>query len=288
MNDPSYGADPDGVIARLQASVERHRVDHGGRSVCWRGLGSGSPLVLLHGGHGNWLHWVRNLEALARRHRVWVPDLPGFGTSDALDGSPHAPDRMDRLLDAVGGTLDRLVGASAPLGVVGFSFGGLVAAHLAVRRSAVERLALLGPGGHASRRPRFVALADWRVSDPAARGAALRQNLESFMLHDAASADALALAVHAQACVATRFRSKALSIAGGLQAELDRARRPLLAVWGAHDVTCVPDELGPALCAGRHERTFVVVDGAGHWVQYERADEVNRLLLDWFSGGAGS
>lgn len=57
-------------------------IDHEGRRVCWRGFGAGRPVVLLHGGHGNWLHWVRNIEALAAHHAVWVPDLPGYGDSD--------------------------------------------------------------------------------------------------------------------------------------------------------------------------------------------------------------
>jgi CubicO group peptidase (beta-lactamase class C family) len=37
-----------------------------GPSVTWRRFGSGPHLVLLHGGHGSWLHWVRNIEFLAR------------------------------------------------------------------------------------------------------------------------------------------------------------------------------------------------------------------------------
>lgn len=31
-------------------------------------------------------------------------------------------------------------------------------------------------------------------------------------------------------------------------------------------------------------RGHVVLDGAGHWIQQERADEVNAALLDFLSG----
>jgi 2-hydroxy-6-oxonona-2,4-dienedioate hydrolase len=276
--------EPDVVVALL-ARTELHRVDHQGRFVNWRTLGDGPPLVLLHGGHGNWLHWVRNIDALAARHRVWVPDMPGFGQSDDLDGHPHDPRRLDRLVEALRATLEGLAGA-VTIDLAGFSFGGLVAAQLAVRlaeaRGGVGRLALLGPGGHGGGRPRDVELADWRLNDPAARHAALRQNLEAFMLHDRRAADALALSVHAQACEATRFRSKALSRAGGLQVALDRAACPVLLVWGEHDVTGVPAELGPALCADRPQRHWMLVPEAGHWVQYEAADTVNARLIRWF------
>lgn len=243
--------------------------------------------MLLHGGHGSWLHWVRNIEALAARHRVWVADMPGYGDSEDLAQPKHAPDRLRHLVTALAATVDQLPGTAAGYGLVGFSFGGLVAATLAAQHRSVDRLALLGPGGHDGPRPRDVVLNDWRVSDPAERRAALRQNLEVFMLHDPAALDEVALAVHTQACEATRFRSKALSRAGGLHAALDAAHRPTLLAWGEHDVTGVPTELGPTLAAGRPERFWSVLPGAGHWVQYESAAEVNRLLLDWFSGGGG-
>ena len=77
-------------IDRLQALVRTERVAWSGGQVCWRGLGSGSPVVLVHGGHGSWLHWVRNIEALAAHHTVWAVDLPGFGDSDAPEGEGMA------------------------------------------------------------------------------------------------------------------------------------------------------------------------------------------------------
>jgi len=43
--------------------------------------------VLLHGGTGSWMHWIRNVEALSRDMMVVVPDLPGSGES----ASPQPP-----------------------------------------------------------------------------------------------------------------------------------------------------------------------------------------------------
>lgn len=239
--------------------------------------------MLLHGGHGGWLHWVRNIEPLASRHTVWVPDMPGFGESDDLEGSPHAPDRLTRLVDALSTTLDALIGASTEIGLCGFSFGGLAAAHLAARRGGVSRMVLIAPGGHGGARRERESMIDWRFDDDARRHEALRHNLRVFMLHDAARVDALALAVHEACCLRTRFRSKSLSRGGLLQSALAVQRAPLLLIWGENDVTADPQVVAPALCDSVSNRRWQVVADAGHWVQYERADAVNALLAAEFA-----
>lgn len=265
-------------VARLERLARRHDVEVSGRRVTWRRLGGGQPLVLLHGGHGTWLHWVRNLEFLARHHEVWVPDMPGYGDSDA----PGGPG-LDDLVQGLRHSLDALVGPDTSIGLAGFSFGGRVAAALASCRPAVSRLALLGPAGHGgTRRPRG-ALQPWQqlAAGSPAWLAAIRHNLLMHMLHDERSVDDVALQVHGQACLATRFHSKMISRAGGLQQDLDTYGGPVLLVWGAHDVTADPASVGPQVVAGHAQRQAVVVEDAGHWVQYEQADRVNALVRQW-------
>ena len=269
------------LIDTLSARARTERVAWAGGQVCWRGFGSGSPVVLVHGGHGSWLHWARNIEALAAQHTVWVPDLPGFGDSDAPEGEGLAA-----LLDPTQSTLDALVGPDTPLQLVGFSFGGLVAAHLAARRPRVRRLALLGTGGHqGARRPKGELVnwkPAWRAGDAAAVEQSMRHNLAMHMLSVAADdIDLLALRVHTEACVRTRFRSKEISRAGGLAAALAVYGGPTLLAWGEHDVTAEPAAIAPVLAAPLPEAHTRIVAGAGHWVQYERADAINPLLLDW-------
>ena len=64
--------------SRTSSSVERFS-----RASRRRSRAGGSPLVLLHGAGDNSLDWRWVLPALARKHRVYAPDLPG---------SPTAPD----------------------------------------------------------------------------------------------------------------------------------------------------------------------------------------------------
>lgn len=282
MDDPGSVttlADPHDLADRMQ----RHDLPFAGGHVSWRCLGDGPPLVLFHGGHGAWTHWARNIEALALRFKVCVVDLPGYGDSSA----PTSP-TLASLLDATQQTLDALVGAQAPIALAGFSFGGLVAARLAVRRGGVRALALLGPAGHGGpRRPRG-ELRSWREAnaarDETALSAVMRHNLQLHML--AGPADAQALAIHTQACLRTRFHSKTISRAGGLAASLQALHCPVLMLWGEHDVTATPQTLAPLLAAECKEAQTNVLANAGHWVQYEAADEVNALLTGWFSQAA--
>lgn len=267
------------MLQDLTRRMQRVDLPCGGGHVTWRCLGDGAPLVLLHGGHGCWAHWVRNVDALSQRFRVCVPDLPGYGESS----TPASP-TLAALLDATHETLDALVGAATPLVMAGFSFGGLVAARLAAQRGAVSALALLGPAGHGgTRRPRG-ELHTWRDAQASNDAAALRQvmrhNLQLHML--ASAADEQALDIHTRACLRTRFHSKRISRAGGLADSLRVLTCPVLLLWGEHDVTATPYELAPLLAAScRQARTDVLAD-AGHWVQYEASDRVNALLADWF------
>jgi 2-hydroxy-6-oxonona-2,4-dienedioate hydrolase len=286
--EPMTDAQAQQEIARLDANATLHDVDWQGRKVVWRRFGDGPPLILVHGGHGSWLHWIRNIEILAQRHTLWIPDLPGFGDSDELALAAHAPDRMQHLIDALAGSLDSLLGRATPIDLAGFSFGALVASHLAVQRGGIRRMALLGPAGHGTPRRQLMSMENWRVPERAAMLAALHHNLSALMLYRPASADALAMAIHEVCCVQTRFRSKAISRPASLQATLDRYAQPLLLIYGEHDVTGVPEDIGEQLAEGHPGREWCVVPGAGHWVQYERAHDINQLLLSWFGSDAAA
>lgn len=279
---------PPPFIAHLRAQVQHRAVAAGGGTVQWHGLGAGPPLVLLHGGHGSWLHWAANLEALAQQHTVWAPDMPGYGGSAA----PPEP-TLPSLLAMLGHSLGTLLGPRTPLALAGFSFGGLVAAHLAASPCAlhgpITRLALLGPGGHGGTRRPSSDLLPWRAAHRAGDGPELqrlmRHNLLMHMLHHEAAADEAALHIHTEACLGTRFRSREISRAGGLGDLLGAYAGPTLLLWGEHDVTATPEELIQAWLPGQGKRQAAVLPDAGHWVAYEAAEAVNARLLEFFALG---
>ncbi|HET8997000.1 MAG TPA: alpha/beta fold hydrolase, partial [Acetobacteraceae bacterium] len=137
-------ADPQLQVAAVASAATSHTTTCDGCRIAWKQWGAGPPLVLLHGDAGSWTHWIRNVLALGRRFRVLVPDLPGYGAS-ATPGQPATPASLAALL-AEG--LAALPDAPRRYRLAGFSFGGIVAGHLAALDvDRVERLILLGAGG---------------------------------------------------------------------------------------------------------------------------------------------
>ena len=121
-------------------------VEVGHRKLFVTEAGAGDPVVLLHGGGPGATgvsNYSRNIDVLAHRFRVIVPDLPGYGQSTKdIDHS----DPFGDLAFAIRGLLDELGIEKAHL--VGNSYGGAAALRLALDRpDRVDRLILMGPGG---------------------------------------------------------------------------------------------------------------------------------------------
>jgi pimeloyl-ACP methyl ester carboxylesterase len=125
--------------------------------------GGGPPLLLLHGAHGSWMHWIRNIPYYARSYTVWAPDLPGFGES-AL---PERVDDGDCFGDMLALGIRELLAEHAPLDIVGFSLGGVLGVHLAaVAPELVRRLILVDTGGLNTPRGHMPTTSFRRLTDP--------------------------------------------------------------------------------------------------------------------------
>lgn len=238
-----------------------------------------APLVLLHGGSGSWMHWLRNIPALAASGRwVLVPDLPGFGDSAA----PLRGTDADVLPEPVEQGLALLAGEAA-CDLVGFSFGGMVAGFLAERFPArAARVVLVGAPGLGVAPEKAIRLRAWRhITDAGQRDAIHRHNLAALMLYREDAIDELALRLHIANVLRDRMKGRSLARTDALAQSLARLRCPVWAIYGEEDALYRGklDALRAALARAADFRGLALVEGAGHWLQFERAEAFDKALL---------
>ncbi|MFN3644264.1 MAG: alpha/beta fold hydrolase [Gemmobacter sp.] len=91
------------------AGFTRRRIDTGDVVLSVQEAGEGPPLILLHGFPQNGMCWARVAPALAAGRRVIVPDLRGYGLSDAPpDDEAHTVYSKRRMALDVVGLMDAL------------------------------------------------------------------------------------------------------------------------------------------------------------------------------------
>jgi pimeloyl-ACP methyl ester carboxylesterase len=111
-------------------------------TVAWSELGSGTPLLLLHGLAESHRTWRLVVPKLAERFHVFLLDLPGHG----LSARPEAPYTVKWYADTVAAWMGAVGLERAH--VCGHSFGGGVAQWMLIEhRERVDRLALAAAGG---------------------------------------------------------------------------------------------------------------------------------------------
>lgn len=195
------------------------------------------PRVFLHGWglHGG--IWAETLAALPGA----APDLPGYGASPMV-----APYHAETLADALA------VGLDAPVELIGWSMGGMVALALAARHpDKVARLVLVGASPAFLRRPDWPDGLDAGVL--AGFAAALRDDyrgtLLRFLALQARGDDAARAVIgRLRETVFARGEPSPATLAAGLEllASVDlralaaRVRCPTLVTHGAHDGLCPP------------------------------------------------
>jgi 2-hydroxy-6-oxonona-2,4-dienedioate hydrolase len=247
-----------------------------GKDSCHRSL---APLVLLHGGSGSWTHWLRNIPSVVESGRwVLVPDLPGFGDSAA---PVHGTDA-----DALPGLLEQglkcLLGDAA-CDLVGFSFGGMVAGFIAEQFAArVARLVLVGAPGLGIAPEKAIRLNAWRhLAEPGQRDEVHRRNLAALMLLHPESITELALRLHVANVLRDRMKGRSLSRTDVLAQSLARVQCPVHAIYGSEDALYRGrmHALEPVLRQAPDFRSLALIESAGHWVQFERAEAFNEVLL---------
>jgi pimeloyl-ACP methyl ester carboxylesterase len=246
--------------------------------VTFTELGSGRPVLLLHGGAGPIsVAGFGEVLASSQGARVITPVHPGF------DGTPR-PEQLASVasLAAVYAELLRDLGLSEVC-VIGNSIGGWIAAELALAESAAPDSRLSSVV--------LVNAAGLQVAEaPAADffSLTLDQVFDlSYFNPDAFRIDLATLPDERKAAMAAN-RAALLAYGGqatadpGLLGRLPAITVPTLVVWGAAD-RMIPPEHGRAYASAIPGAQFRLIERAGHLPQLETPAE----LLTAISGFAG-
>lgn len=260
--------------------------------------GKGEPVVLLHGGGPGATglsNYSRNIDALAERYRVIVPDLPGYGGSSKRTDSS---DPFGFLADAIRALLDKLQIDRAHL--VGNSYGGAAALRLALfTPERVDRLVLMGPGGIGTTRALptegLNCLLGYYGGDGPSREK-LEKFIRQYLVFDGAAVPDDLIGLRYEASIDPDVvANPPLRRPSGLFAlrtlwrmdftrdsRLSKLRTPTLVVWGTEDKVNRPSG-GPTLAKTLPNCELLEVPQAGHWVQWERADLFNDAVVRFLS-----
>ena len=272
----------------VAAEAERIDTPCGDGTMAWRCWGDGPPLVLLHGGYGSWMHWIRNVRPLAQRFTVIAPDMPGLGDS----ATPPEPWTAGGLAAIVVSGLDIVLRRIDPpeqekLHLAGFSFGGVIGGSVAMQLgSRLRGFTVVGSNGLGLERSPTPLRRVPVGADETEEFATHRYNLNQLMIADPDKIDELALYLQKSNHARARMRSRRFSRSGALIEALPQVKARLDGIWGERDATAYPhvEERARLLRGIQKQARFAVVPGAGHWVQYEAADRFNPILSEYAAG----
>jgi 4,5:9,10-diseco-3-hydroxy-5,9,17-trioxoandrosta-1(10),2-diene-4-oate hydrolase len=287
------------TVAGVAAEVSARTIPADGSDLFVADMGTGVPVVLLHGGGPGATglsNYSRNIDALAQRFRVIVPDMPGYGrSSKRVDHN----DPFGFLGDSIRALLDALEIERAHL--VGNSYGGAAALRLALDTpERVDRLVLMGPGGIGTTRALpttgLSSLLAYYGGDGPSR-AKLETFIRKYLVFDGSRVPGELIDLRYEASIdpevvtspPLRRPSGPTALRTLWRMDLTRDKRlkhlptPTLVVWGTEDKVNRPSG-GRRLADTLPNAKLLEVPQAGHWVQWERADlftdAVLRFLAD--------
>lgn len=272
----------------MTKQIETKQIQVNGMGITCYCAGAGQDtIVLLHGAgvDSAMLSWAEVIPPLSRRYRVIAPDLPGYGTSDRIDGAytlAFYTDIVKGIIEAFGGQ---------PVILTGLSLGGGIALNMALTYpELIKILVPVDAWGLFAKLP-WHRLLHWftrsKLNDnlyawtnryPSIVRLSLRHNLFG---DRSKISDALIAEIH-QAMLAPdagkpfiSFQRSEITPTGfstDLFARLEEIHTPTLLIHGSLD-KAVPVQGAVAASKRIADCELYLMEGCRHWPQKERPEE---------------
>lgn len=259
----------------------------------WQVGEKGTPIVLVHGLAVSADIWKNNIPGLSSRHRVYVPDLIGFGRSDRPAAS-FSPFEYGRFLDEFLSSLNL-----GRVDLIGQSLGGAIAIHYAQQfPQKVDKLVLVDSAGLGTEviwtlRAMSIPLIGELLYRPSRKAV---EFLFKLSVRDPALITPEFVETYYQIYIQPEFRKfflqflrRILTIRGPreevlatVRDNLSRITQPVLIVWGQED-RVLPLKHAYFGKEKIPNARLEIFPSCGHIPFFERPEEFNRLVLDFLS-----
>ena len=246
-------------------------------------------LIMLHGVGGHAEAYVRNLKSHAEHFSVWAVDMVGHGWTDPATVDLEIPQYIEHIIafmEAVGIKKATFSGES---------LGGWVAARMAIDHpERVERLVLNTAGGSQADpkvMERLKSLSLQATADPSWEF--IKARVEWLMADKRKAYDDLVAtrqAIYARPGMKEGMKHNMILQEMEVRQrnmlyadDYARIKAPTLVVWTSDDPTADVSE-GRRMASMIPGALFTVIDGCGHWPQFEDTPTFDRIHLAFLLG----
>lgn len=278
-----FGVDPESILVDTDGPVKKIR---------YLKLGSGDPLVMVHGGFSHASEWLPIMKSLSEKFTLYVPDRPGHGLSDPIDytGQDYpksAAEFLRSFLDAVGLEKPRFLGSSmGAFFSINFAF---------VYPERVEQLILIGaPAGMNYELPEPIKAMAAPPEGEAAPEPSMEWQKHIHGVMIVYNADKIP-DLYYEHCsygmllpgAATAHRTLAQAVMGAdgwrkecyIGDQLHRLKMPVAFIWGDKDVFETAESAREKANAIENHR-FEVVENAAHCPWFDEPERCVELILE--------
>ncbi len=257
------------------------------RPPCYRALGDGPTILMLHGIGGGSAAFAPQVESFASQgFRAVAWDMPGYGYSAPIE--PYTFKGLAQSAAALIETLDPS-GGNAPVILIGHSMGGMVAQELIARRPGLVRALILSGTSSAFGKPdgawqqRFIA----ERSAPLDAGQSMQELAEQLvpsMIGRSADRHGVKLAIDVMGAVPAATYRAALGalVTFDRRAALENIRVPTLLIAGEQDKNAPPAVM-TAMQARIAGSEYLELGGIGHLANLEAPELFDSAVLSFLA-----
>ena len=271
-------------MSTVSMTISEQSAVIGGHRLFYRTGGDGKPVVLIHGVGASSQIWMRNLAPLARNHRVYAPDLIGFGRSEKSKPPYTVADHVDCLYNLICHL------QIEKTSLIGHSIGGLIAVDFCLAHpEMVDKLILVDsialPNSKPSLIERMICLPVLGELVVAFRSKLILKNfIAKKFYHRPRSVTDEMLAPMMQADRAAILELTRTVPHTNRREAMKGIKIPTLILWGDQDQV-IPRSHALLLQQLIPKSQHRIFKEAGHHPQIEAAEEFNQEVVRFLAGG---